>query len=176
MPTVTVLRPDVEIPVAAGSRVPRARRRPGLRLSVVENGKPRAAELLAAIAAGLAAELDGLRVEVVGKPSASWPVGPDQVTRIAGRADLVLTGLGDCGGCSANSLADAVAMEQAGIPATAVVTEPFEALVAAYAARLGVAGYPVVVLPHPVASLPGEALRAVAAKAVPAVLERLVEG
>lgn len=175
MAVITVLRPDVETPPAQGSRVPRARRRPGLRLVVVENGKPRARELLTAIAGGLATELDGLVVEVVGKPSASWPIGPDQAAQIAGRADLVLTGLGDCGGCSANSLADAVAMEQVGIPATAVVTEPFEALVGAYAAQLGVAGYPVVVLAHPVASLPEEALRVVAAKAVPAALERLVE-
>jgi hypothetical protein len=173
--TITVLRPDVEAPVAQGaSLAPRAPRRDGMRVVLVENGKPRARELLTLVGEGMAAELGGLSVEVVGKPSASWAVSPEQVAEIAASADLVVTGLGDCGGCSANSLADAVALERAGVPATAVITEPFEALVASYATRLGLPGYPVVVLAHPVASLSEAELRALATKAVPAVLSRLL--
>jgi hypothetical protein len=176
MAMITVLRPDVETPPATASVAPRALRRRCLRLTLVENGKPRAKDLLTAIARGLQAELESLQVTVVSKASASWPIDEQTALAIAGSSDVVVTGLGDCGGCSANSLADAVALEQAGVPATAVITEPFVDLVAAYAVRLGVPGYPVVVLPHPVASLSDADLRVLAAKAAPLVLERLVQG
>jgi hypothetical protein len=166
----------VETPPARADVAPRATRQATLRLTVVENGKPRARELLTAIAHGMSAELDGLTVAVVSKASASWPIDDELARSIAATSDLAITGLGDCGGCSANSLADAVALEQAGVPATAVITEPFVNLVAAYAARLGVPGYPVVVLPHPIASLDDADLQTLAAKAVPLALERLVTG
>src|SRR5580658_1707503 len=174
MPTITVLRPDVEkVAVSDFAQAVRPSPRTGLRLTIIENGKPKARALLLAIAEGLREHLAGLTVEVVSKSSASWPISAEDARSIAARSDLVLTGLGDCGGCSANSVADAVVAEQAGVAATAIITEPFQGLVASYAARLGAPGYPVVVLPHPVSSLSDSELAAVASKAVSSALHLL---
>jgi hypothetical protein len=48
-------------------------------------------------------------------------------------------------------LHDAVQFERLGIPATLVMTEPFQGLAAGFAAKLGAPGYPGVMVPHPVA-------------------------
>jgi hypothetical protein len=171
MPTMTVLRPDSKVvPASEVAMATRPTQRAGLRLTIVENGKPKARALLLAIADGLREHLPDLTVEVVSKSSASWPISADEASSIAARSDLVLTGLGDCGGCSANSLADAVASEQAGIPATVVITEPFQGLVASYATRLGAPGYACVVLPHPVSSRTDSELVTLANKSVASVL------
>jgi hypothetical protein len=48
---------------------------------------------------------------------------------------------------------DAILMERAGTPAIAIVTEPFRATGEAMAAAWGMAGYPFLVTPHPIANL-----------------------
>jgi transposase len=62
------------------------------------------------------------------------------------------------------------------VPATAVVTEPFQGLAAAFADTLGAPGYPVVLVPHPVAPRSRAALEAIARDAADAVAARLVGG
>jgi hypothetical protein len=59
---------------------------------------------------------------------------------------------------------DAVKIERAGKPATVLITEPFQGLVAAQAAKLGAAGYHALVLPHPVWGTEEVQLRALAAR------------
>jgi hypothetical protein len=70
---------------------------------------------------------------------------------------------------------DAINLEKHGIPAVAVVTEPFVATAAAVAVMNGLPGYPVVVVPHPFGSLDEGAVRARADAAV-AGIERLLLG
>lgn len=41
-------------------------------------------------------------------------------------------------------------MEERGIPATVLITEPFQAVVASNAAKLGAAGYHNLTVPHPI--------------------------
>ena len=41
-------------------------------------------------------------------------------------------------------------LEERGIPATVLITEPFQTVVAANAAKLGAPGYHTLVVPHPV--------------------------
>jgi hypothetical protein len=48
---------------------------------------------------------------------------------------------------------DAILMEQAGTPAIAIVTEPFRATGEAMATAWGMAGYPFLATPHPIANL-----------------------
>lgn len=67
-------------------------------------------------------------------------------------------------------------MEQCGIPATVVLTEPFQGLAASFAANLGMPGYPGVVVPHPVATRSDAELDRLAASVGDAVLERLLKG
>ena len=48
---------------------------------------------------------------------------------------------------------DAILLERAGVPAVAVVTEPFRATGEAMAASWGVPGYRFLDVPHPIANL-----------------------
>jgi hypothetical protein len=48
---------------------------------------------------------------------------------------------------------DAILMERAGTPAIAIVTEPFQATGEAMATAWGMAGYPFLATPHPIANL-----------------------
>jgi hypothetical protein len=48
---------------------------------------------------------------------------------------------------------DAILMERAGTPAIGIVTEPFRATGEAMATAWGMAGYPFLATPHPIANL-----------------------
>jgi hypothetical protein len=48
---------------------------------------------------------------------------------------------------------DAILMEARGVPAVAIVTEPFRATGDAMAAAWGMAAYPFLAMPHPIANL-----------------------
>lgn len=70
---------------------------------------------------------------------------------------------------------DAINLEKQGIPAVAVVTEPFAQTAAAVAGLHGMPGYPFVVVPHPFGSLDEAAVQARADAAL-ARIERLLLG
>ena len=54
---------------------------------------------------------------------------------------------------------DAISFEKRGIPAVAIITEPFIPTAAAIAELAGMPGYPHAVIPHPVGSLSPEEVR-----------------
>ena len=64
---------------------------------------------------------------------------------------------------------DAILMEQAGVPADAIVTDVFRETGAAMAASWGMAGYRFLWVPHPIANLGDKELDARAASLVEAV-------
>jgi len=66
-----------------------------------------------------------------------------------------------------------VLVERAGAPATVLITEPFQGLVASHAAKLGLPGYHALVVPHPVWSKDADGLRRLARGLVPAALAQL---
>ena len=70
---------------------------------------------------------------------------------------------------------DAINLEKQGIPAVAVVTEPFLPTGQAMAEMNGMAGYPFVVVPHPFGSLDEATVRARADAAL-ARIEQLLLG
>jgi hypothetical protein len=173
MTSITVVRPvqgepELAAPISLAPRAPAAEH---LTVGLIANGKPLAPELLSAIAAALAVEIDGtVEVRLVSKPNAAHPIDPDVGADLAAQVDVVIAGLGDCGACSSCSLHDALTLEKLGTPATVLITEPFQSLVADHAVRLGAPGYHALVVPHPVfgkseAQL-GELADALAARAV----------
>jgi len=125
---------------------------PSTRLTLIDNGKPRARELLELIAQGLRARSGLATVRVVSKGTASRVLDDAEVSDIAATSDAVIAGLGDCGACSACSLADALRMEDAGVPATVLISDVFTGHVASFAATMGVPGYHCAVVPHPVST------------------------
>jgi len=96
MARITVLRPDLDLddrPVA-----PLAPRRPlpdTPLLTLIENGKPKARQLLELLAERLRPRLGDLAVETFSKPSAAKPISADEARLMAARSHLVITGLGD---------------------------------------------------------------------------------
>jgi hypothetical protein len=70
---------------------------------------------------------------------------------------------------------DAINLEKQGIPAVAVVTEPFAKTAAVLAELNGMPGYAFVVVPHPFGSLDESVVRARADAAL-ARIERLLLG
>ena len=53
-------------------------------------------------------------------------------------------------------------IEERGTPATVLITEPFQTIVASHALKLGAPGYHSIALPHPVYGRTGVELRALA--------------
>lgn len=70
---------------------------------------------------------------------------------------------------------DAVLIEKAGTPATVLITEPFQGLVASGAVKLGAPGYHSLVVPHPVWGKSPEELRELAAAIADRALAQLTE-
>ena len=93
MTAITVLRPDEQarpteyIGYANRQEVPE-----GAHLILIENGKPRARDMLAD---ELEARYPIGSVEVFSKPSASKPIEADEAKEMAARAHMVITGVGD---------------------------------------------------------------------------------
>ena len=71
---------------------------------------------------------------------------------------------------------DAINFEKQGIPAVAIVTEPFVRTAHAVAEMNGMPGYPFVVVPHPFGSLDDAAVRARADAALARIEALLFQG
>jgi hypothetical protein len=96
MSRITVLRPDKAVaPAAPVSLADRSAELDGGVVTLIENGKPHARELLSFLGEELARRHPGLVVETLSKPSASKPIDADQARMLAARSRLVLTGIGD---------------------------------------------------------------------------------
>jgi hypothetical protein len=71
---------------------------------------------------------------------------------------------------------DGILMEQAGVPAAAIVTEPFEVTGRAMAEQWGLPYYTFLLMPHPTANLTDAELDARAEAIVPEVVRLLLRG
>jgi hypothetical protein len=172
-----VLRPDkpeAEQAAAASAPAGRAPLADGASLVLIDNGKSHAKIVLLMLAEQLRPRLPQIdHVEVFSKTSAAVTVTDDEARRLAERATLVVTGLGDCGACSSCSVLDAIKLEQLGVPATAVITEPFVPLVEHFAGTVGMPGYHNVTLPHPVATRDDDEVRGLVAGLADEVVRQL---
>jgi hypothetical protein len=96
MTTITVLSPQYE---AAGPPEVRmaARSMPvtPVVITVIENSKPHAKELLSYVAEGLRERLPVSDIVVHSKAAAGKPIDADEAEMLAARSHLVISGLGD---------------------------------------------------------------------------------
>lgn len=161
---LTVLVPTNEVDPGRASLAPRPPALDGLRLGVLDNGKPNSDRLLEALVDGLA-RTTGLRTSVWRrKPAIGRLAPPAMVDELVAGSDVVVTGVGDCAGCCSCSIADAVVLEQRGVPVAALCTTEFATAAALAAAAAGAPGYGVAVLPHPLGSCTPAELAARAAE------------
>jgi len=64
-------------------------------------------------------------------------------------------------------------LEERGTPATVLITEPFQIIIASHAAKLGAPGYHSVAVPHPVYGKTDRELRALALRIIDTVLDQV---
>lgn len=176
MSTIEIMSPVLEDELPS-SDLHMAERRSfpaGARLTIIDNGKPKGRELMQLIAAILSDTFPIASVDVFAKGHASRIIDEGEALAIAATADVVICGLGDCGGCSACSLGDAIRMESAGIPSTVIISDVFTGHVASFAATMGMPGYHSATVPHPVASKGTEQLTDYAVLAAAQVADQLM--
>jgi hypothetical protein len=175
MATMQLLNPIVpeEAPPADLALAPRRDLAAGARLTLIDNGKPKARELMLMVADGLREHFPLTSVEVFNKGAASRVIDEAETAAIAASSDLVIAGLGDCGACSACSLGDALKMEGAGVPSTVLISDVFVGHIASFSVTMGLPGYHSAVVPHPVSSKDDEQLAAYAASVVDVIAGQL---
>lgn len=96
MSTITVLNPLFESTgPEAVTMAPRATPTDPVVITVIENSKPHAKELLSYVAEGLRERLPVSDVVVHSKSAAGKPLDADEAEMLAVRSHLVIAGLGD---------------------------------------------------------------------------------
>ncbi len=153
---------------------PRQPRLAGLRVGLMNNTKHNAQLLLAEIGKLLAAEHAEASVTVAEtKPNFAAPAPADLIERYRRECDVVITGVGDCGSCSASAVADGILFEQAGLPAAVICSDAFAVTATAMAELRGAPDYRYIVTEHPVAVLDAEQVRERAKRLAPQVVALL---
>jgi len=129
----------------------------GRTVVLLDNSKHNAGELLERVRQAVDQSAPGINWQVERKAGAFRPVSDEISQRIRERADLVITGNGDCG-CASWSSGDTAKFEREGIPVVLLVTTPFVPLAHHLTRSAGVADARIVEVPHPVGGLGPEAL------------------
>lgn len=142
----------------------------GLTVGLLGNTKANGEALLALIAEELRRRQGVGRSLVYTKDYFGTPVKDDLLRRVVRECDLVVTAVGDCGSCSAATVADGILLERSGVPAVSIVSDGFLVSARAMAQVQGFPGYEFVAVKHPVASLDLKRLRDRALDVLPQVL------
>jgi hypothetical protein len=95
-------------------------------VAFLDNHKARAAELLDAIGAALVASGSIREYFVHRKRHGLLPLEDDERDEVFARANVIVSGVGDCGGCTAATVTDALRARAENVPAFCVVTTNFE--------------------------------------------------
>jgi hypothetical protein len=173
-----ILDPTGRVGAATASRpglelAPRRQDLAGARVGLMDNTKHNAALLLAEIGSLLAAEHGAAVTVAATKANFAAPAQADLVDRYRQECDVVITGVGDCGSCSASAVADGIVFERAGMPAAVICSDAFEVTADAMAELRGAPGYRYIRTAHPVAVLTAEQVRQRAKQLLPEVVALL---
>jgi len=103
---------------ARAPRAPRRRNLRGVTVGLLVNTKQNAAPFLDEVGRLLIAEHGATGTMARTKVNFAAPAPDDLVKEMTTSCDVIITGIGDCGSCSASAVADGIAFEVAGRPAT----------------------------------------------------------
>lgn len=154
----TIIDPTKPFAMAGGrSKAPRPAPRiadlGGTRIALLDNTKRNAAEILDAVGERIGQTESDVRLGRRTKTQFAQPLDAATLDELTSSFDVIVIGVGDCGSCSAASVADAIALENRGTPTAVIVTDVFEATARAMADLLGAEDFPFIVTPHPIANL-----------------------
>ena len=160
------------------TRPPRAPRRRDLRgatVGLLVNTKQNAAPFLDEVGRLLVAEHGATGTVARTKVNFAAPAPGDLIKEMTTGCDVIITGIGDCGSCSASAVADGIAFEAAGRPAAAICSDAFRVTADAMAELRGAPGYRYATTPHPVAVLTPDQVKQRAAQVLDDVMNLLTE-
>ncbi len=148
----------------------------GATVGLLENTKQNAALFLQELGRLLVDRHGAAGFVLRTKTAFALPVSDELLDELTRRCDVVITGVGDCGSCSASAVADGVAFERHGTPAAVICSDAFGPSADAMARLQGVPGYHYLTTPHPVAVLAPDEVRERALLALPEVVSVLLRG
>jgi hypothetical protein len=161
----------------ATAAAPRARRPAslnGARVGLLINTKQNARPFLEEVGRLLTEKYDVTLTERT-KVNFAVPEPDEVIKELVADSDVVITGVGDCGSCSAAAAADGVVLETAGVPVAAIITESFIPTADAMAALRGAPGYKYATTAHPVAVLTEDKVKERAAQVLDDVVALLTD-
>ena len=139
-------------------------------IGLVDVGKNNADNLLAGIEAGLVGRYAIGRIVRERKEFYGTTMPADQAQHLVEQCDVIITAAGDCGSCSAATIADSLMFERMGVPAASVITDAFVVSSDAAAKVQGAHDYRYATIPHPLAGLARETVLAYGERVVPELL------
>lgn len=98
------------------------------------------------------------------------------IDELAGNSQAVVTGIADCGACTAQTARDAVSFEARGVPTVLVTTTAFESLARYQAQYSGASRVRMLVLPHPFDTLRPEEVVEQAKSSIDQIVALLKDG
>jgi hypothetical protein len=157
---------------------PRARRRQDLRgatVGLLGNTKQNAAPFLDEIGRLLIAQHGAKGTVERTKVNFAAPAPEELIKEMAASCDVIITGIGDCGSCSASAVADGIVFEAAGLPTAAICSDAFKVTADAMADLRGAPGYRYATTPHPVAVLTPDQVKQRAVQVLDSVITLLTD-
>jgi hypothetical protein len=145
----------------------------GLTVGLLDNTKANASALLSEIDEQLRDRCRTGQSRRYTKDYFGTPVKDGLRAQITDECDLVITAIGDCGSCSAATVADGLLFERAGVPAVTIISDAFLLSGQGMAALQGFPGYEFLAVRHPVASLDAAQIRDRVLAAMPRLLRIL---
>jgi len=158
----------------AAPRAPRLSSLEGKRVGLLINTKTNARPFLEEVGR-LLEDRYGVTLTRRTKVNFAVPEPEDVIKELVAENDVVITGVGDCGSCSAAAAADGVVLEAAGIPVAAIITDSFKPTADAMAALRGAPGYKYATTAHPVAVLTEDKVKERAASVLDDVVSLLTD-
>jgi hypothetical protein len=159
---------------SAAPRAPRPASLRGRRVGLLINTKQNARPFLEEVGRLLVGKY-GVTVTQRTKLNFAVPEPDEVIKELAAANDVVITGVGDCGSCSAAAAADGVVLEAAGLPVAVIVTDSFRATADAMAELRGAPGYQYATTAHPVAVLTSDQVKERAAQVLDDVVALLTD-
>ena len=173
-----ILDPTGATATPAKDAAPRAARRRdlhGATIGLLVNTKQNAAPFLDEVGRLLVAEHGATATMARTKVNFAAPAPGELIKEMTTGCDVIITGIGDCGSCSASAVADGIAFEAAGLPAAAICSDAFRVTADAMAELRGAPGYRYATTPHPVAVLTPDQVKQRAAQVLDDVMNLLTE-
>ncbi len=157
-----------------GSLAPRRSELAGARVGLLVNTKQNADIFLEEVGRLLVERHGAAGVLARTKLAFAQPAPEELVKELTAECDVVITGIGDCGSCSASAVTDGVTLEARGIPTAVICSDAFRGSADAIAELRGAPGYQYATTPHPVAVLTPGQVRQRAMAVLPDVVALLV--